>query len=98
MIALPFSDGVHMQDAVHLWDVKLDCDITETERLQQHLSQDERARTARFHFARDAARFVAGRGLLREVLAQYVNTPAAELLFAYNMWGKPSLAEHPAVC
>ncbi len=92
MIALP------SRDVVHLWHVNLDCDSTETERLQQHLSQDERARAARFRFAQDAAHFIAGRGLLRDVLAHYVNAPAAELRLAYGAWGKPSLAEQPAVC
>jgi 4'-phosphopantetheinyl transferase len=83
---------------VQLWDVTLDCDGAELKRLQSFLSQDEQARAARFHFARDAHRFIAGRGLLRETLALYLSLPAAQLRFAYGEWGKPYLAEHPSLC
>jgi 4'-phosphopantetheinyl transferase len=64
-------------------------------RLEQHLSADERERASRFRFARDRDRFVGTRGLLREILALYLNAPPERLSFNYGAHGKPFLTgEH----
>ena len=68
---------------------------TDTEtlaRLHAFLSDDERERAARFHFARDRDRFVAGRGQLRETLGALLKVPPAAVEFAYGPQGKPALA------
>ena len=65
--------------------------------LRALLSADERQRAARLRFARDADRFVAGRGLLRTALAERVAQRPQDLRFAYGPAGKPSLADHPGV-
>ena len=64
----------------------------ELARLGDFLSLDERARAARFHFARDRDRFVAGRGQLREVLGGLLKVPPEGVRFAYGPQGKPALA------
>jgi 4'-phosphopantetheinyl transferase len=92
MIALP------PRNVVHLWHVNLDCDVSELQRLEKLLSRDEEARAARLHFARQRNLFVAARGMLRELLACYINVPAAQIRFAYGAWGKPSLEKHPSLC
>jgi 4'-phosphopantetheinyl transferase len=56
------------------------------------LSPDERARAERFHFARDRDHFIAGRGLLRVILARYLETEPGTLRFEYGRHGKPRLA------
>ena len=58
------------------------------------MSLDEQARAARFRFVRDRERFIAARGLLREILALYLDTAARRLRFRYGAYGKPFLAEH----
>ena len=59
---------------VHVWRVSLD----ETPHaLADALSAAERVRAARFHFERDAARFRAGRGALRAIIAGYLDCGAA---------------------
>jgi 4'-phosphopantetheinyl transferase len=81
---------------VHVWRASLE-DLREAarlRRLEQHLSVDERARTARFRFARDREHFVAARGLLREILALYLGVAARRLRFGYGPNGKPFLAEY----
>jgi 4'-phosphopantetheinyl transferase len=65
--------------------------------LELHLSADERARAARFRFTRDRERFVAARGLLREILSLYLDVEAQRLSFGYGTNGKPFLAEHSAL-
>lgn len=80
-------------NAVHLWHVELDLEPAHLHRLELILSADEQARAARFRFARDRNRFVAGRGLLRELLALYLNTAPPSLRFEYTAYGKPCLAD-----
>src|SRR5207245_1105341 len=41
--------------------------------------------------------FVAARGILRQLLAQYLSTRAAEIRFAYGNQGKPHLADPNAM-
>lgn len=57
------------------------------------LSPDERARAARFARHRDADRYIVGRSTLRIVLASYLDRHPEQLVFAYNEFGKPCLAE-----
>jgi 4'-phosphopantetheinyl transferase len=59
--------------------------------LRLTLSEDERARSARFHFERDRVRFVVARGALRNILGHYLNVPPGSLRFGYGAHGKPSL-------
>ena len=80
--------------AVHVWRADLDLETARLHRLGRNLSADEQARAVRFRFARDRERFIAARGLLREVLALYLDTAARRLRFRYGVHGKPFLAEH----
>jgi 4'-phosphopantetheinyl transferase len=78
---LPTAHDVHV--------VAVDLDVEPGD--ERCLSEDELERAAGFHFERDRRRFVAGRSLLRERLAQYLDATPAELAFAYGPHGKPSL-------
>lgn len=77
---------------VHVWGASLDDHAPEAATLEATLSHDELARARRFRFARDRARYVVGRGLLRRVLGGYLDANPAELQFAYGPYGKPALA------
>lgn len=57
------------------------------------LSPDELARASRFHFKKDRAHFIAARGWLRTLLAQYLGASPASLRFDYGARGKPSLSD-----
>lgn len=59
------------------------------------LAPDELARAARFRFDRDRERFVRRRVLLRRVLALHTGAAPAELAYATNAYGKPTLVGHP---
>ena len=56
------------------------------------LSPAECERADRFHFQKDRERFVAGRGLVRTVLARYLGVDGATLQFTVGPHGKPALA------
>jgi 4'-phosphopantetheinyl transferase len=79
-------------DDVHVWAAPLDLSRSLLDRLATDLSPDERARADRFRFEQLRARYLAGRALLRMMLARYVHRPAASLRFAYGAHGKPALA------
>ena len=76
---------------LHLWLVPLDRDELELLDLRCLLSTQECERADRFHFERDRQRYIAGRGILRQILARYTRRPAERLTFAYGRKGKPSL-------
>lgn len=78
--------------AVHLWMLPLDEPPWPLDDLAAELDEAETERAARFHFARDARRWRAARGMLRRVLAPYAGTPPRELRFATGPAGKPVLA------
>ena len=86
--------GLHGDD-VHVWLACLDSSFRSLPQLGDSLSLDERRRAARFHFERDRRRFVAGRGVLRAILGEYLETEPKQIAFGYGPNGKPSLA--PAV-
>lgn len=77
---------------VHVWRADLGLEAPYLHCLEQNLSADERTRAARFRFARDRDRFVGARGLLRDILALYLDTTPGRLSFAYGAHGKPFLA------
>ncbi len=79
---------------VDLWLLEVDREPPDS--WLQLLSEDERARHDRLHFARDRRQFLAAHALLREVLALYTGQAASRLEFFRGSHGKPSLAGGPA--
>jgi 4'-phosphopantetheinyl transferase len=77
---------------IHVWIMKLDVAADRLAYFRTILAADELERADRFYFERDRLRFAAGRGILREILGQYLGALPARLAFAYNEYGKPSLA------
>ena len=76
-------------EGVHLWRLSLSRPAT---RPEQTLSADELERAGRFHLPVHRERFVAGRALLRAVLARYVGGAPAAIWFEYGPFGKPRLS------
>jgi 4'-phosphopantetheinyl transferase len=81
-----------IEDEIHVWHAALDRDEKMIRQLESALSLSEKARAARFHFANDRNRFIAARGLLRELLGKYLHQPPASLEFSYGKHGKPFLS------
>lgn len=79
------------EDEVQLWRVDLEAIGAEESRWQKILSSDEATRASRFHFSRDRQRFIAGRAVLRIILAGYLATEPNGLRFSYSQKEKPSL-------
>ena len=90
----PFQPGTALRPTlragdVHLWQVRLD-EVPAS--VHATLAPDECARAERFHFERDAARYRAGRGALRALVADYLDCNAQDLEFATGAHGKPEIA------
>src|SRR5579863_3879337 len=81
------------ENEVHVWRVSLtkaageNGDKREDSRvssLQHLLSVEERERAEKFYFERDRRRWVVAHGILRILLAQYLETDAHTLRFETN--------------
>ena len=82
-IAVPaLSAGV-----IHVWELDLDHFI-----FTDVLSEDERARAAKFRFDHDRKRFTSGRTALRVLVGGYLKTNPEKVAFVYGHAGKPSVA------
>src|SRR5260221_1053777 len=78
---------------IHVFCASLDPPLWRLEQLAETLSKDECQRAGRFHFQQNKNRFVAGRGILREILGWLLGIVPHELVFSCGSRGKPRLAE-----
>lgn len=77
---------------VHVWRVALDAPAATIAALARVLTDDERARAARFHFDRDRNAYTIARGALRTLAGRYLGRLPGSLGIAYRAKGKPYLA------
>jgi 4'-phosphopantetheinyl transferase len=87
MIPLPGDD-------VHLWLVFED-EVEGAAPLDDYrslLTDEERAKEARFYFERDRRRYLVTRALIRTVLSGYSGVEPREWRFATNDYGRPRVA------
>jgi len=86
------SETLNTVEGIHIWHASVDRPDADLSYLESLLSPDEKTRAERFHFSPDKNRYVAARGLLRELLGAYLEQAPATLQFSYAQYGKPSLA------
>ena len=77
---------------VHVWRVELDRNSIEIQQFRAMLSEEEQKRADRFCFEHDRSRFIVGRGMLRSLLAMYLQVAPEGIEFRYSAKGKPMLA------
>ena len=84
-IVLPSSD-------VHLWHVRLGgVSAPRLQELRATLSEPELDRMARYRFPYLRNRYVVCRGILRQLLGRYLNTPPVAIPLSQANHGKPTL-------
>ena len=88
----PSPNLVLLDDEIHLWRANLNLSSQGLELLAKILSEAEQLRANRFRFEIHKKRFIAARGILRQLLALYLPSSAAKIEFSYNQQGKPQLA------
>ncbi len=79
------------EKSTHGWIVDLAAIANAPAPWHGYLSDDERARSARFHFEQDRQRYSNTRGLLRMLVGAYVGLDPGKLRFTYAEKGKPEL-------
>lgn len=82
-----------VEDAIHVYQT--DLDQHDAMLYRWYLSDDEKARADRFHFEKHRKRYTVGRGILRLLLASYLQVPAEAVQFAYTDHDKPYLPDFP---
>ena len=93
--SLPPAYLVLPRDEIHVWCASLDQPPARVAVLEQTLSLDERSRVQRYRFAHDKQYFIIRRGLLRQVLGDYLGVEPGSLRFRSGPYGKPALVEMP---
>lgn len=88
---IPVRQPVLREGAVHLWRAELALPPSTLARLAATLTIDEQARADRLRFDQDRARFIASRGILRQILAGYTGHAPGHLRFHYQCrCGRPT--------
>jgi 4'-phosphopantetheinyl transferase len=88
---LPPEESFLAADEVRVWQIELEATGDPLPALPNILSEDERARAARFHFDRDRRRFCMARVGLRRILGAYLGVAPEAVRFGYSSHGKPHL-------
>lgn len=86
-------------EQIHLWCVFFD-QIQDAHLLAQYqdlLSDDERERMRRFHFAKDRHCFLLTRALVRTVLSRYAAIAPQHWSFCADAYGKPRIANDDSI-
>jgi 4'-phosphopantetheinyl transferase len=89
---MPEAGGCLRNDRVNVGFATLDRSGEILRAFGAILSEDERARAARFRFEIHRTRFVCARGLLRRVLGAELGIAPDRVAFIYGPHGKPALA------
>ncbi|MEM9547610.1 MAG: 4'-phosphopantetheinyl transferase superfamily protein [Bacteroidota bacterium] len=76
-------------DQIHVWSVHLDIDTQTQIKYWRILSEEERKRADAFKFVQDKIKYIACRGVLRQLLGFYLKMKASEVEIGYIKNGKP---------
>lgn len=79
-------------DQVHVFAANLQLPLEQLKECREILSNDEQLRAQRFKFIKHQNRFIAARGILRQILGGYLNITPSAVTFKYTAHGKPELA------
>lgn len=89
---VPLGTVSLLPQEVHIWRTSLEAPTHVLEDLKVHLNVDELQKAGRFYFERDRRRYIVAHGVLRILLAHYLQQSPAALQFHANAYGKPALA------
>lgn len=81
-------------DEVHVWKANLIISTSQRDLFWSFLSEDEQVKAKRFYFEKDRFNYIAGRGILRSLIAVYTQQNPNRIQFSYTEFGKPSLVNN----
>lgn len=82
---------------VHIWFAPLNLEPDQLTQLSGFLSDNECSKAEGFHFIRDQQRYIAARGILRDVLCHYLAAQPDQLIFSYGAYGKPAIDQQASM-
>jgi 4'-phosphopantetheinyl transferase len=82
-----------LPNEVQVWCARLDLPQEQLNRLALNLSAEELTRAGRKSTVAECWKFIAGRGMLRELLSRVTGRPAHRLEIDYSTCGKPELIQ-----
>lgn len=85
------NDFLLQPNIMQVWAAWLNLHSAVLAKLETSLAADELERAGRFVFDRDRHTYIASRGILRQLIGNYVGLPPEILNFTYNKQGKPFL-------
>ncbi len=89
--------SLHLDDnAIDVWAIQLIGNDEVTTTLFRVLDDVERARAGRFLASRDRLQFVQSHGIMRLILAGYLDCDPTSLTFQEGQFGKPRLCQVPS--
>ncbi len=94
-IALADQSALHLsvsEREIHVWTLSLDIAEERFRELEKFLSPTEIDRAEGYRVPGPRRRFVAARGMLREMLGHYLGVEPLRVGLDVNPWGKPILA------
>lgn len=81
------------QDEVHLWHLFLPSLRSRINSLYLILCNSEKAYANSFNYYKDQERFIITRGILRYILANYLEKAPESINIIYTPWGKPYISD-----
>lgn len=79
-------------NTAHVWTCSFEKNKENLPKYIKLLSKDEQQRSSRFKFEKDRNCYIITRGILRLLLANYLDQKPEEIKFRYSTYGKPKLA------
>ncbi|MBP6952678.1 MAG: 4'-phosphopantetheinyl transferase superfamily protein [Alphaproteobacteria bacterium] len=80
-------------DEVHIWSASLSEAKNDVAYFASLLSKDEHEQANSFRFYKDQKQYTISRGILRSLLAGYLEEAPQTIEIAYGLWRKPYLAQ-----
>ena len=89
---IPRRSPILANNEIHVWRANLELSSPHIEQLTALLSADEIFRANRFRFPQHRRKFIVARGILRQLLGNYLAIAPARVDLIYETRGKPLLA------
>ncbi|HEX2868122.1 MAG TPA: 4'-phosphopantetheinyl transferase superfamily protein [Ignavibacteriales bacterium] len=80
------------EDEIHVWHVK--AESASAAEFWDILTRDEMERACAYYFSKDRDNFIISRGVLRILIARYLNILPEEITLHFNKYGKPFLKKN----
>ena len=90
-----YSNNIQLEyNIVHIWYANLNIEESLELYFYNILSSDEKQKANRFRFPKDRTHYIAGRGILRELLGKILSKNPNIIQFMYSKYDKPFLKDN----